>query len=89
MNISERVSIYNIVVRFLTTQEDANRIASLTGMKVYQFGKINRYVLSDDITVEYPEIHDAAGLIFSDSCQENSLDSKLWVSEFVKDLVEV
>ncbi len=89
MNISERVSIHNIVVRFLTKQEDANEIASRTGMKIYQFGDINRYVLSDDITASPPKIYDATGLIFSPTCQEKSLESKLWVSEFVKDLVEV
>ncbi len=89
MNTSERVSIHNIVVRFLTKKEDADKISKITGMKVYQHGGINRYVLSDAINTEHPEIHDAFGLIFSDESQKQNIDSKNWVSDFVKDLIEI
>ncbi len=89
MNSFERVSINNIVIRFMTSKDYAKKIADITGMKIYQFGDFNLYVLSYDITKEYPEIHDATGLILSSDCQTRFIDSKTWINDFLKNLIEV
>lgn len=85
----ERVAIHNIVVRFFSSQEAAEKEARVLDMKVFQHAGLNQFVFSHDITVEHPEIFDTTSLIFSPRTQASDLNARLWMKEFVKELEPV
>lgn len=85
----ERVSIHNIVVRFFSSQETAEKAASVLGLKVFKHAGTNQFVYSSDITAEHPEIFDTTSLIFTKRTQASDLNARLWMGEFVKELEPV